>query len=495
MAITLTTSPQIVGRNEASTIRSYLYAWYDGQSGNSCTVHTRLTVISAGITYTGTNKAYFMNLGGYGSGVVQWGYAPLNANQEYTVAEATWSYSGGEQVSASAGFWSYVYGSADISLSDSVYVPVFNSAPTGLSISLIQVEDEGAQFNVSIDSYGKPDGVNGRYIEAAILGQNTYGGNYRYSTASNTKSSRIRVANDSSSGSLTIRPNTRYWYGCYASNTAMSSSKVQGQFVTGPSRPALQFIEATDTTATLSYSVPADGGVYTKYIEYNLSGESNWYTVDTLTSGAATTGTFVISGLLSGTSYTVMLRTRTLAAAASAPDAVSFDTLTSGADNENLLYGSDDGVAKRITRLYGSANGEAQQITKLYGRAINPDFFEGTIVPNPTEYWAVNQFDADIFNEKMKTDQRVLWGNRSQFDRLEIAGLAGSSPRTYLLNMIYKNGGKVFIASSGEEMLNSYGIFVRDLSSSSFETIDYIDLSYQVGTRLVFRAVKRIDYS
>ena len=125
---TLTTSPQIIGRNESSTIHTYLYGWYDGQSGNDCIVHTRLTVINTGATYTGTNKSYVMNLGGYSTGVQSWTYQPLNTGQEYTVAEITQGYSSGNQISASAGFSSYVYGSADISnLSDNWYVPTFSS--------------------------------------------------------------------------------------------------------------------------------------------------------------------------------------------------------------------------------------------------------------------------------------------------------------------------------------------------------------------------------
>ena len=148
---TLTTSPQVIGRNESGTIKTYLYGWYTNQSGNTCIVHVRLTVKSAGITYTGSNKTYGISIGGYYSGTQSWTYAPLNADQEYTVSEVTWTYAGGDSIWAAADFWSYVYGNANVGLTETTYVPTFSTPPTGLSASIAEVYTNGAKINVSVE--------------------------------------------------------------------------------------------------------------------------------------------------------------------------------------------------------------------------------------------------------------------------------------------------------------------------------------------------------
>lgn len=495
MAITLTTSPQIVGRNEASTIRTYLYAWYDGQSGNSCTVHTRLTCICVGTTYTGTNKSYFMRVGGYDSGILQWTYAPLNANQEYTVAEASWSYDGGAQIYASAGFWSYVFGSADVGLGDAVYVPQFVSPPTGLSVSLRETYADGAKFRVSISSYGTPSGVSGRYIEAAICAQNSYGPTYKYNIAYNTTSSDITVTNASTRGTLTIRPNTQYYYGGYATNTASggASWKIQGQFVTKAEAPIVQFVSATPNSATLSYSVGADGGYHGRYVQYSLDGGNTWRTGATITDSAAKTGTFVINGLLSGASYTIQTRTLTSVGATNG-ESVSFDTLVSETDNENRCYGSVNGLARETNAIYGEAEGTARRVIRLYGAAPDPSYFVGSIVH--TSDWAVNMVTSSTLNVKLESTHSEIWENRNRFDRIKVESLP-SSPRTYYLTMIYKDKTEANLGSGNESWLNEYGLFVRTLPTylENQPTLDYIELKNRTIAKLIHQAFGHINYS
>lgn len=357
---TLTTSPQVIGKNEGGTIRTYLYGWYDGQSGNNCTVHTRLTVVNTGATYTGTNKSYAIRLGSYDSGVQSWSYQPLNPNQEYTVAEASQGYSGGAQISANALFWSYVYGSADIaSLTTNWYVPTFVSPPTGLTVSVNEAYTNGAKLNVSISSYGNPSTASGRYIEGAILSTNSYGNPYKRTVATAVTSSAVTITNDSSTGgNLTIQPNTQYYYGGYADNTQAHVNTITGQFVTLAEAATVTLNSVTGRTATFNYSVGADGGQYDRKLEYSLDGVT-WTTAATITTGSAETGTFTITGLDGNTSYTLKSRIKTTAGISNDTD-VSFTTL-------HLLYGSVGDTAKGINKLYGSVGGQTKEITKLYG--------------------------------------------------------------------------------------------------------------------------------
>lgn len=355
----ISTSPQVVGSNLGNTMNTRLYAWYDGQSGNTCTVHVRLTVVNTGANYTGTNKSYFIQIGGYNSGVQSWTYTPLNTNQEYTVAEATQTYSGGDAISASAGYWTYNYGSADIGAISGWYVPTFYSPPTGLSTQLREVYPNGAKIYVSVSSYGNPSSASGRYVEAAILGTSTYGNPYKYLIASNTPASNI-VVNNSGPGSLTIQPNTQYYYGGYANNTQRSASTVTGQLVTAPPTPTVSLGTVKSSVVTVDYSIPADGGFYTKTFEYSIDGGTTWETVGTIPS-TATTGSFTINGLTPNTSYTIKTRTSTTAANTYGTD------LTLVTPNGSPLYGSVNSEATRITKLYGSVNGQTKRIKKLYG--------------------------------------------------------------------------------------------------------------------------------
>ena len=493
---TLTTSPQIVGKNEASTIRSYLYAWYDGQSGNSCTVHIKLTVVCAGTTYTGTNKSYFLQLGGYNSGVLAWKYAPLNANQEYTVAEATQTYSGGSQISASAGFWSYVYGSADIQLSGPTYVPTFNSKPTGLTVSLVETYANGAKFNVSVSSYGEPSGANGRWIEAGIAGQNAWQSPaLRSAKVTNTKSAQITVNNSSTqTQTLTIQPNTRYYYGAYAWNTAMATSKMQGQLVTKAVAPAVSFNSATSTTATIAYSTSADGGYYAKNIQYSLDGGNSWRTGATVTGGAAKTGTFIITGLLSGASYNIKTRVSTTSGATNGSD-VAFNTLVSEADNKNIFYGSVNNKAKEIQVVYGSVNGEATPITRLYGCALDQDAFVGNLVHTGSP-WGVTAFDANQFANKMKTTG--YWQLKDKYTNLMVTSFRGSNPRVYTVTLNVSGQGQSsisLVSTNDTSVLASYGLTVASLNPTNPATTDYVELHFKPVARLIHQGFGHNNYT
>lgn len=186
------------------------------------------------------------------------------------------------------------------------------TAPSGLSVSIAEVYPTGAKFNVAVSSYGSPSSASGRYIEAAILNQNTYGATYKYATAQNTSSSAITVNNNVSGGTLTVQPNTQYYYGAYADNTQLHTSVVQGQFVTLAPTPTVSVGTISGNSATINYSTAADGGYYNKTIEYSLDGGTTWQTGATVTGGSAQSGTFTISNLPGGEN-SVLVRTTTTA--------------------------------------------------------------------------------------------------------------------------------------------------------------------------------------
>lgn len=230
-------------------------------------------------------------------------------------------------------------------------IPQGAVAPSGLNVSISSIADTGASFSVSLSSYGTPNSANGRYIEASIMGQSTYGGKYRYDIAKNKASSTITVNNSSktnSSNPLTIVPNTQYWYGAYATNTSLSISKVQGTFIT---RPAY----ITSITAN-------DVGQGEVYFTVNHASEGSADTVVTELSYDQNTWQTVSDEFNLSLSEQTTLYVRRSNNSGSTP----IFSISVTPSTRVKLYGSVNNQAQEIKKLYGSVNGQSVRIRKLY---------------------------------------------------------------------------------------------------------------------------------
>lgn len=231
-------------------------------------------------------------------------------------------------------------------------IPQGAVAPSGLDVTLSSVQDTGATMRVTLNSYGTPSGEANRYIEASIMGQSTYGGKYRYDTATAKTSATITVNNSSrtnSSNPLAIVPNTQYWYGAYATNTALSTSIVKGTFITLPAY--ISDVVVNDTgggNVTVSVVHASEGTATTAYTEYSYN-QTDWTTVQ---------DTFSLE-VLSATTIYVRRRNSTGTTPVRTVSIVPATTVK--------LYGSVNNKAKEIRKLYGSVNGKAVLIRKLYG--------------------------------------------------------------------------------------------------------------------------------
>lgn len=226
------------------------------------------------------------------------------------------------------------------------------TAPSGLDVTLSSVQDTGATMAVTLSSYGTPSGEANRYIEASIMGQSTYGGKYRYDTATAKTNATITVNNSSktnSSNPLTIVPNTQYWYGAYATNTVMSTSTVKGTFITLPAYISdVTVNDAGGGNVTVSVIHASEGTATTAYTEYSYN-QTDWTTVQdtfSLTVHSATT---------------IYVRRR------SSVGTTPIRTVSIVPATTVKLYGSVNNQAKEIRKLYGSVNGKAVRIRKLYG--------------------------------------------------------------------------------------------------------------------------------
>ena len=231
-------------------------------------------------------------------------------------------------------------------------IPQGAVAPSGLDVTLSSVQDTGATMRVTLNSYGTPSSEANRYIEASILGQSTYGGRYRWATKKAVKTATITVNNSSatnSSNPLTIVPNTKYWYGAYATNTVMNTSMVKGTFITLPAY--ISDVVVNDTgggNVTVSVIHASEGSAAAAYTEYSYN-QTDWTTVQ---------DTF---NLTVHTATTIYVRRR------NSTGTTPVRTVSIVPATTVKLYGSVNNQAKEIRKLYGSVNGKAVRIRKLYG--------------------------------------------------------------------------------------------------------------------------------
>lgn len=274
-----------------SSTYGYVYLQYDNSStGTSRTARLRMELKSGASVYI-----YVDNLSLDGTNV-----------KGRFLCQGTMNFWTGSLAAGTRKFtWSCPWYSGTRSYTCQGNIPSGVVAPSGLSVSLNSKTYNSATFGVSLSSYGTPASTSGRYIEAAILNQNSYGASYRYKTASNTTSSTVTVNNSSGANPSTfnIEGNHKYWYGGFASNTQASTSVVTGTFYT-PCLPlaTLTYISQAYSTynkarATIQYTRQSDGGAETRtgYYRYSTDGGttySAWTSFGTISVAVGSTASF-----------------------------------------------------------------------------------------------------------------------------------------------------------------------------------------------------------
>lgn len=212
--------------------------------------------------------------------------------------------------------WLYNNGTASNSKTYTLYFDASVVAPNQPTVTITERYTNGAKFSVSLSSYGIPSDNPNRYIEAAILGQDSnYGNPYKYATATATNSANITV-NNSCNGNLTIQSNARYWYGGYATNNTLNNNIITGSFYTMPTAPVgSNFSQDSDTTASFQLTETSTGQGRTvqlqyRYKKHTAANYGAW--TDAGSAGNQQTETVSLTGLSSG-DYDVQVRSKTSA--------------------------------------------------------------------------------------------------------------------------------------------------------------------------------------
>lgn len=273
----------------------------------------------------------------------------------------------GYTISTSGGTYSWTFnnpgGSSVLGCSGTLTIPSQGSAPSNGHIDNLAVEYNGTELEFSATNVSVSDGglsltlrrfeicevpLTGSGIAAQIkdftIGQPI------------TLTQSDSTAHD---GGITIVGNHLYYAGLCAQNS-VGTYYYNGPSIVTPCEPALFSLTKTSSTSiSVSYTTVADGGYYSKNLEYSLD-DATWETGVTIATGSASTGTFNVNNLSPSTTYVIRFRIRTTAGYTDCGN-ISFSL------GEYKFYGSVNNQTEEVVKMYGPVNNQAKKIIKFYG--------------------------------------------------------------------------------------------------------------------------------
>ena len=338
------------------------------------------------VEYSGTSAHCYMEFRRTSSYTGSWGDTQASISFNGTTQSAPYYYSGTVgtswvQLCDAGGFsvhigggtlgWSFNNpgGSSVLGCSGTIDIPSQISPPTGLSFTGCTAGPDWYDVGVSVSGWGNGGSAGQRYIEANIAQRNDSTvdtNNRRFQKAYGVTSSTIRVTNSSEQlGGFNIIPNTINTVGIYATNGAADTGMIRvGNHCSAPPEMVTSSTAVTTDSASLSWSFGNQGGAFPLLVQYSLDG-TNWTTASTETGSGSKSGSYVITGLSAGTTYSI--RTRVLSESTYPYNSTDGNTVSITTTTSGVFYGSVNGQTKKITKLYGSVNGQTKLITKLYG--------------------------------------------------------------------------------------------------------------------------------
>ena len=374
------------------------------------------------------------------------------------------------------------------------------SAPSGGYITDASSSWGAGEINVTASAAGvsSTGGVSLTTLQFKVLesAYTTSGLPARQINISNGDAVTVNNGSPAYSGGITILPNKQYYLGIYAANSISDYSYNGGSIVTKPQPPEIYKVETTGDTAVVYWRIAADGGYYSKTMEYSTNSGSSWKSLSTASGSGAKQGYFTMRTLLPGQQYSILTRTRTTAGT-STSSPYYFTT------NNMALYGSEDLHATRIDTLYGAVGmtfwGQdyyyARPIYKLYGAVPESSYrpnvylgiFEGTSVNMDTLYYYIR----NTLNEPDR-DPQVITVVRNDDDE-------------YTVKLTFTNGNyytwSQLIASAALSKLEDLGVSGLELSDLSGMTIGStnsgITFIYSTiwKTKLAYQGFGHLTYS
>ena len=383
-------------------------------SGTSATAHLLYSRTNTYSGETGVTNATF-TFGGVSTTFSASKYGAMTdvevASVSFTVSGSGGTYSG----STSNG--------ALFSFSGSVDIPA--QAPTDLAISNISATSNTVTATVSVSSWSGLGDSSTRYRNLSVMATNDREtSDRRYQRVyGNTLSSAITVDNSTEYGTMTIVPNTQYWLWWFATNGTAGAEAPYTSTTTvvtlPPALSAKSVSSKTSSSLTISYTTAADGGKYSKSIQYSLD-NSTWTTAATVSSASATTGTFTISGLSGYTSYTVYLRVKTTAGtttsgsvsattSAVAPTTPTISATYSSATANKVTFGTTSFGAPSSGTVYLYGGTSSTPTTQLTTKTTtgNTTYTHSSLTANTKYYYRALAKNSQLSSSYSSTVSQV----------------------------------------------------------------------------------------
>lgn len=244
----------------------------------------------------------------------------------------------------------------------SLSFPSSGTAPTGLNVTSISPSERSITATVSVTGWGGLGDSTTRYRELQVWEGNMTGDYRKQKATGDTLSSTI-TCNSSSTGSLNIIGNKKYYIGGYATNGTLASGPTNfGTIVTTPPVVHGSVGTITEDSASISWSIVNQGGELDINVDYMVNNSGTWSTAETITTNGPKIGSFSIAGLSPNTTYTVDLRSDAVGGATVSGQTITFTTAGVG----SKVYCSVNNTRKKVKRIYCSVNGERKKVKKIY---------------------------------------------------------------------------------------------------------------------------------
>lgn len=390
---------------------SYTYTWvrvtYSGSSATATLYYTRTNYYTDTPTGAGTPAYfYFGNSGSYGTANIS-GWSYTGHVTDAVVGSCTFSISqdGGTYrgYTTNAG---YVGGDGSWDATRwSVTIPSQRVAPNKPTCTIASTDITSIGITYGTSNYNNPS-TGTTYL---------YGG-----TAS---APTTQIASKTPTGNTTYTwtgrtGNTKYYVRARANNGKLNSEySTQREVVTLAPASTLSLNTATSSSLVINYSAPADGGAYSKTLEYSVDGGTTWATGATISSGSATTGNFTISGLNANTQYTIQSRIVTTAGTTTN---TSMTASTVGPTTPTLTLANNGSDYRIQTATYGTTSfgGGSEGVVVLFR----------SIVANPTA-----KVDSKTTTGTSTYSGSGLAGNKLYYYRAKAGAVFGSGKNYFLV--------------------------------------------------------------
>lgn len=274
----------------------------------------------------------------------------------------------GYTISASGGTYNWQFTSPAggvLACSGTIYIPASGSKPSNGYISnpTSYWDDVKQEIRIGATS-GVADGGLALSTFKFCVSETAYGSGVTASVKgiNNPDYAEISNSKKDSGGTVNILPNKKLYLGLKAVNSAGTYYFTGPAITTLPGGLQITMTGITANNATIHYTTPADGGAYTKTLEYSVDNGETWHSIGTVSSSSATTGNYQITGLEYGKRYVLKTRVSTTAGTTYSQDVVFYTACPTA-----VSYGSVSGKTKPIKKFYGSVDGKTKEIKKLYG--------------------------------------------------------------------------------------------------------------------------------